>query len=78
MKVLTWQGDEHEEPAHHSSRRGNEALDQDSAYKNQGKEALQKDNRDYRQFLTAFKQQDVLGSENIYNHFQIMNEVNCI
>lgn len=47
-KVLTWQGDEHEEPAHQPPRRGNEPLDQGSADRTQGKEVSQKDNRDDR------------------------------
>lgn len=42
IKVLTWQ-DEHEEPASHSSRKGNETRDQGSAWENCGKEVLQKD-----------------------------------
>lgn len=47
MKVLTWREDGHEEPASHSSRKGNEAGDQSSAYENYGKEVLQKDKRGY-------------------------------
>jgi hypothetical protein len=45
VKVLTWQEGMHKKPGPHSSREGNEALDQGSAYKNYGKDVLQ-DNGD--------------------------------